>query len=77
MAGRQTQSSSKKFEVIPEEQLCCVSCLSLELEQGDGAETTEMKQHNAEGKAEKTQNQVLGKDEHKIILLNSFFKTGE
>lgn len=44
---------------------------------GDGAETTEMKQHNAEGKAEKTQNQVLGKDEHKIILLNSFFKTGE
>lgn len=41
----------------------------------DGAGTTEMEQHNAEGKAEKTKNwnQVLGKGERRIILLNSFF----
>lgn len=79
MAGRQTQSSSKKLEVFPEEQLSCVSWLST----GAGASVMVLKQlrqqhscggRTSKGKAEKTENwnQVLGKEKHRIILLNAF-----
>lgn len=75
MAGRQTPSSSKKLGAFPEDQLCCVSCLST------GAQVTVLEQlrwsstmQRGKQKKQKTGTKFWGRVNAGLYCLIPFFR---